>query len=466
MPFATRVKASINRFSLILLLVFSLCAISGLEAQDTSVLTKIEKAALRKIATEWVKLGSWCVSRELGEQARLCVEKAEKADKEAFGVETLKDKADKCANAPEESDNEKLLGSWDKKFVSVKRKLAGYYDKLFAAGLKLSDSDTRKRFEEYLWAALELCPNEKRWKTILSLIDASLKAGETETAARLAGNALALKPPEKYAGKFKYALDAAAIDKVVLKSALSHSIKYYFSLPKNYKRKKDRKWPILVCVDGAGSGFKGMANGYLNSRGNFPFIIVSPCTFANTNKIEDGMLEKYRKLYSDDVISKGKAGRLDWDEEGILAIIKELQEEYDAESRIYITGFSGGGKATYMMVFKHPDLLNGAAPACGNFSSRSYSRLKNSFSDEARNFPVHMITGEKDPHREFTFGDKNIPGIEPQTDLAERLLKELKYPNYKRTMVPGMGHSAAQKHVIDTFKPYWEDKKKRGDKLD
>jgi poly(3-hydroxybutyrate) depolymerase len=242
-------------------------------------------------------------------------------------------------------------------------------------------------------------------------------------------------------------------------------MKYYFSLPKNFKR-GGKKWPVLICVDGAGSNFKGMGEGYRSKRGNLPYIVVSPCTFANTNKVEGGMLEKYQKLYSDEVIAEGNRRRIDWDEEGILAILKDLQAQYDAEERVYVTGFSGGGNATYMMIFKHPDLLNGAAPACANFGGRGYGRLKDEFTQEDRNFPIHVITGEKDPHREFTHGDKNIPGIEPQTDAAEALLKELGYPNYKRTMVPGMGHSGAHQQVIETFKPYWEGRKKRGDKLD
>ena len=47
----------------------------------------------------------------------------------------------------------------------------------------------------------------------------------------------------------------------------------------------------------------------------------------------------------------------------------------------------------------------------------------------------------------------------------EEALKILGYPNVKRTMVPGMKHTNAAKHVVDTFRPYWEGKKRRSDKL-
>ncbi len=444
------------------LLVILFLVVSTAPAQDPASLTSAEKKAFRKIAEEWVRLGQWCASKELAEQARSCAAEAEAVWPEVRGLESLKEKAGKCG----QSDDKALLESWEKKLAASRRKIAGYYDKLFAAGQKISDPAQKKRFDEYLWKALELCATDKRWKAALSIVEKLIKAGETDSATQLAEKALALKPSDKYSAGFRHTLDDAAIDKVVLRTASSHPIKYYFSLPKDFRRKKDRKWPVLICVDGAGSNFKGMADGYRNKRGNLPYMVVSPCTFANTNKVEGNMLEKYRKLYTDEVISKGNTQRIDWDEAGILAIIKDLQAEYDAESRVYITGFSGGGNATYMMVFKHPDLLNGAAPACGNFSSHGYAGLKDKFSKEDRNFPIHMITGEKDPHREHTHGNKLIPGIDPQTDAAERLLKKLEYPNCKRTMVPGMGHSAAHQHVIDTFKPYWLGKKKRGDKLD
>ena len=75
-----------------------------------------------------------------------------------------------------------------------------------------------------------------------------------------------------------------------------------------------------------------------------------------------------------------------------------------------------------------------------------------------------IFTGEKDEHREFTFGKKDGgPGIEPQTDSAVKILEELGYKLRKRTMVPGMGHSPAVDQVIGAFKPYMLGTKKRGE---
>jgi hypothetical protein len=61
--------------------------------------------------------------------------------------------------------------------------------------------------------------------------------------------------------------------------------------------------------------------------------------------------------------------------------------------------------------------------------------------------PVHILTGEKDEHREFTFGKKDSPGIEPQTDRAVEVLQGLGYANVRRTMVKGAGHSSLPAEV-------------------
>jgi predicted esterase len=430
--------------------------------QNTLSLTKQEQSTFKNIATEWIKLGEWCISKKLGTQARLYADKAEAADATNPKLKSLKEQATACEDSATDEDNK----ARETKVTSTNRTVAGYYDSLSNSVAQESDPKVKERSDKYLLAAIELVPSESRWTAVASVVNNLVKAKKFDRAGNIADRALALKPPEKLLPAFKNALDNAAANNVILKPTSTHPIKYYFSLPKDFKRVKDKKWPVLICVDGAGSNFNGIATSYANRRGKLSYIVVAPCTFSNTNAIQGDMLTKYRQFYSDEVIEEGNKQPFDWDEQGVLAIINDLQTNYDAESRVYITGFSGGGNVTYMMIFKHPDLLNGAAPACANFVSRGYSGLNDQFSQDILNFPIHLITGEKDPHREFTYGKKDSPGIDPQTDQAEALLKELGYPDYKRTMIPGMGHSAAEDHVINTLKPYLEGKKKRSDKLD
>lgn len=427
--------------------------------------TKPELALLAKIAGEWIELGRWAAGRKLAEQSRSCLERAKAVDPEAKGLEDLAKMVAECGDGASEGD----LKSWPRRLETAAGKVAGTYEKLYFLGQKAEDPADEERFLTYLMTAVELAPSDKRWANLVAVANKAVNGKEAEKGLAIANRALGLKPPAKIAAALVAVVDKAAENRVVLMAASRHPMRYFFSLPKGYRRGAGRKWPVLICVEGAGSAFKGIAQNYLNARGDLPFLIVSPCSFSNTNQIEGKMLETYRAYYSDEVIEEGNQKRLDWDEAGVLAVIEDLKAHFDAEDRVYVTGFSGGGNITYMMVFQHPDMLNGAAPACANFTAKGIAdRLKADwkFTAEDIAFPLRMITGEKDPHRDFTHGNKNMPGIEPQSDWAEEALKALGYSNYKRTMVPGMGHSAAQKEVVETFRPYWEGRKKRTDPLD
>jgi hypothetical protein len=261
-----------------------------------------------------------------------------------------------------------------------------------------------------------------------------------------------------------------------------------------------------------------MAEVYQQARGELPFIIVSPCTFSNTNEITGPMLDKYRRFYPDELIRRtGDLGdNLDWDEAGLLAIVQDLRTHYDAEARIYITGFSGGGLITYRLIFQRPMLLAGAAPVCANFFHSEYRSFKGRFSDADLNFPIHLVQGEEDPNRASTWAPflfstpwqesglvlaVGLPagwlvwrktrrvkwtaavvlstllalglfrvgrrtGLDHQADVAVGLLRDLGYPNVKRTLIPGQEHEASPEAVIESFRPYWLKEKKRGEPMD
>ena len=57
------------------------------------------------------------------------------------------------------------------------------------------------------------------------------------------------------------------------------------------------------------------------------------------------------------------------------------------------------------------------------------------------------MTGALDPHRQFTHGKQDSPGIEPQTDQATTALRGLKFTNVTRTMLDGVKHSPLRAKV-------------------
>ena len=252
----------------------------------------------------------------------------------------------------------------------------------------------------------------------------------------------AADPDGTKSGKY----DASDIDlgksgKLMLGSA-TQALVAWVSLPKDWK--KSGTYPVLVGCEGAGCGYQGYFNAFVTERGSRSVIMVTPVTLSNTNALDAAKFPMYSKETLDKFAAPGQ-GRMEFDYPGVEAILADIEARFGGESKVFQTGFSGGGQFTYWRLLQHPDKVRGAAPACGTFNP--------GFANEAKSVadgggpPVHVFTGEKDEHRQFTFGDKNQPGIEPQTDWAFEAFTKLGYAHTKRTMVPGSGHAALPRQV-------------------
>ena len=96
------------------------------------------------------------------------------------------------------------------------------------------------------------------------------------------------------------------------------------------------------------------------------------------------------------------------------------------------------------MTVTHPEQILFSAPACANFGGMG---LQGAQAVEGGGPPIHVLTGANDKHRDYTHGNKDLPGIEPQTDNAMIALERLGFGNVRRTMLPGVGHSSCAKQV-------------------
>jgi poly(3-hydroxybutyrate) depolymerase len=195
-----------------------------------------------------------------------------------------------------------------------------------------------------------------------------------------------------------------------LKTAKSVEVQYYLSLPKGWTAEKN--WPILVTIDGAGHNFLGNCQSFIRVRGERPFIIVTPCVSSN--------------------------GKDPADLKAVIAIVKEVQQEFKGEPKFFITGFSAGGHVTWQLVFNHPELLAGAAPAAANFRFRGIDVV--SKAEERVKLPIHGFNGEKDS-----------AVINEQWDDAEKHAREHGYENLSHTLVAGAGHTSFPSQVVNYF---------------
>ena len=105
-----------------------------------------------------------------------------------------------------------------------------------------------------------------------------------------------------------------------LKTASTHPIQYYLSLPEGWTT--GRKWPVVVVIESADREFLDAAAAFAKARQHQPFIVVTPLVVTNGGA-------GYRNVptyhYSDAVWGQiQKSGDFRFDMEGITAIMRSV----------------------------------------------------------------------------------------------------------------------------------------------
>ncbi|NLH41425.1 MAG: prolyl oligopeptidase family serine peptidase [Planctomycetes bacterium] len=147
-------------------------------------------------------------------------------------------------------------------------------------------------------------------------------------------------------------------------------LKYLLHLPKEYGQDKDRKWPLMLFLHGAGergndvNKVKVHGPPKLIEQGkDLPFIVVSPQCPAGSW----------------------------WTEQidALTALLDDVQARYAVDtSRVYLTGLSMGGFGSWALGCRYPERFAAVAPICGGGEWFLAERLKS--------VPVWVFHGAKD----------------------------------------------------------------------
>jgi predicted peptidase len=178
-------------------------------------------------------------------------------------------------------------------------------------------------------------------------------------------------------------------------------IDYLIYLPEGYSEYSN-EWPLLLFLHGVGERGNDLnivkRNGppkLIEEGKKFPFIIVSPQC----------------------------AERMDWDNRSIIVLLDFLDSKYNIDSnRIYLTGLSMGGHATWSLAIQYPERFAAIAPVCGRGYSQDAFALKE--------VPVWVFHGEKDAIVPINDGKKMVKALE---DCGA---------NVKFTVYPDAGHDS------------------------
>ena len=177
-----------------------------------------------------------------------------------------------------------------------------------------------------------------------------------------------------------------------LKTASTHPIQYYLSLPEAWTSGK--KYPIVVVIESADRDFLAAATDFARARGHLPFILVTPLVVTNGGA-------GYRSVpsyhYTNDVWDRIQStGQFDFDMGGIDAIVQDMVKQYGGEDKFFITGFEAGGHTVWGLLFSHPEQLRGAALVCPNFQGRWVDEQQISSAAARTNLPIRNLVGTKD----------------------------------------------------------------------
>lgn len=157
----------------------------------------------------------------------------------------------------------------------------------------------------------------------------------------------------------------------------SDQVHYLVFLPKDYDAKSGRQWPLLYFLHGAGERgtdvWKVAAHGppkYVATHPDFPFIVVSP-------------------QCPDDQV---------WSDEVLMGLLDQVTRDYAVDtSRVYLTGLSMGGYATWSLGLSHPERFAAIVPICGGGEMIKVLLANDEKGKSLRSLGVWAFHGGKDP---------------------------------------------------------------------
>lgn len=148
---------------------------------------------------------------------------------------------------------------------------------------------------------------------------------------------------------------------------------YLIFVPKGYGADNTQKWPLVIFLHGSGERGTDIEvvkkNGppkIIAQHAGSPFLLVSPQLEAGANGSR-------------------------WDTAKLDAMIAALRKTYRVDpARIYLTGLSLGGYATWDWAFKRPDLFAAIAPVAANSEDQSHDPCL------LKDLPIWAFHGDQD----------------------------------------------------------------------
>jgi predicted peptidase len=223
--------------------------------------------------------------------------------------------------------------------------------------------------------------------------------------------------------------DTGFLDRTVAISGTTY--RYQVFVPNNWTKKQ--KWPVILFLHGYGergeTGLpqtdEGIGHAIRLSKDPVPFIVVMPQCLAGTH------------LWAEDAM-----------EAQALAALEQSIKEFNGDrDRVYLTGLSMGGFATWDLAAKYPGKFAAYVPICGGVRGpKDYPQIGGSLGRDPKVADPYAETAKriaKTPVWIFHGGADDTVPVEESRKMAEAL--KAAGANYKYTEYPGVGHNSWDK---------------------
>ncbi|SHH09539.1 carboxylesterase family protein [Flagellimonas flava] len=208
-----------------------------------------------------------------------------------------------------------------------------------------------------------------------------------------------------------------------IETVSKENLRYYLYYPQDYESNPDKSFGLLLFLHGGGEAGGDLSelkeNGppkMLVEGKQFPFLVLAP---QNPHK---------RKW---------------WSTQAVIQLLDSVvaQNRID-ESRIYLTGLSRGGGASWELATQYPKKFAAMAVVCG-MAPLPYAHWID------KNMPIWVFHGDKDEVISVSESDKMV-----------RKLKEMNY-DVRYTRYEGVGHNSWSRAYANDSLYSWFNQQKR-----
>ncbi|EXJ81983.1 hypothetical protein A1O1_08051 [Capronia coronata CBS 617.96] len=183
---------------------------------------------------------------------------------------------------------------------------------------------------------------------------------------------------------------------------------HFVSVPPQYDKDTDKKWPLILFLHGAGESQRGRNESFVSLRHGIPKVILcynrfksdpsnpnpSPSIsippaerFRKTEQIKQGDQSSYPVpaevcvLLAENFITVSPSLNMDWgygwNASILTALLDEIVQRYRVDlDRIHVTGFSMGGYGTWELGLHTPHRFATLMPVCGGGDELRVSHIK------------------------------------------------------------------------------------------